>query len=33
MSIDNDAYFELMMNNAWNLDKSRVTRKGWAGEI
>ena len=33
MSIDNDEYFELMMNNAWNLDNSRVTKKGWGGEV
>jgi hypothetical protein len=32
MSIDRDDYFELMMNNAWNLDGKRVTKKGWAGE-
>lgn len=25
MGIDDDAYFELMMNSAWNLDGSRVT--------
>lgn len=25
MSVDDDAYFELMMNNTWNLDGSRVT--------
>jgi hypothetical protein len=31
-SIDDDKYFELMMNSAWNFDKSRVTKKGWAGE-
>jgi Ca2+-binding EF-hand superfamily protein len=31
-SVDNDEYFELMMNNAWNLDKKRVTKKGWGGE-
>jgi hypothetical protein len=31
-SIDNDEYFELMMNSAWNLDGSKVTKKGWAGE-
>lgn len=30
MSIDDDRYFELMMNNAWNMDGSRVTRKGSA---
>lgn len=33
MSIDDDKYFELMMNSAWNLDNSRVTKKGWGGEI
>ena len=33
MSIDDDAYFQLMMNNTWNLDNSRVTKKGWGGEI
>lgn len=32
MSIDDDAYFELMMNSAWNLDNSRVTKKGWGAE-
>lgn len=32
MSIDEDAYFELMMNNAWNLDGKMVTKKGWKGE-
>ena len=32
MSIDNDEYFALMMNNAWNLDGKRVTKKGWGGE-
>lgn len=32
MSIDDDAYFSLMMNNTWNLDGSRVTKKGWSGE-
>lgn len=31
-SIDSDEYFELMMNSAWNLDGSKVTKKGWAGE-
>lgn len=29
-SIDNDEYFALMMNNAWNLDGSKVTKKGWS---
>lgn len=33
MSIDDDAYFELMMNNTWNLDGSRVTKKGWGAEF
>jgi Ca2+-binding EF-hand superfamily protein len=33
MSIDDDAYFELMMNSAWNLKNERVTKKGWGGEI
>lgn len=33
MSIDDDAYFELMMTNAWNLDGSKVTKKGWGGEF
>ena len=32
MSIDEDPYFELMMNNAWNLDGKMVTKKGWKGE-
>lgn len=32
MSIDDDKYFELMMNNAWNLDGKMVTKKGWKGE-
>jgi len=33
MSIDNDEYFKLMMNNTWNMDGSRVTKKGWGGEV
>ena len=33
MSIDDDKYFEQMMNSAWNLDNSRVTKKGWGGEF
>ena len=33
MSIDRDDYFELMMNQAWNLKGDRVTKKGWGGEI
>jgi hypothetical protein len=33
MSIDDDKYFEVMMNGAWNLDGSRApAKKGWAGE-
>lgn len=33
MSIDDDRYFELMMNNAWNMDGSMIKKKGWGGEI
>lgn len=33
MSIDNDEYFALMMNNAWNLDGKKVTKKGWGAEF
>lgn len=33
MSIDRDDYFELMMNNTWNLKGDRVTKKGWGGEV
>jgi len=33
MSIDEDKYFEVMMNSAWNLDNSKVTKKGWGGEF
>jgi len=29
ISIDDDAYFEAMITKAWNLDGSRVTKKGW----
>lgn len=32
MSIDNDEYFALMMNNTWNLDGKKVTKKGWGAE-
>ena len=33
MSIDNDQYFELMMNNAWKINEGdRTYGKGWAGE-
>merc|ERR1712151_1104957 len=31
-SIDRDDYFEQMMNSAWNLDGSRVTKKGWGAD-
>jgi len=31
-SIDRDDYFSLMMNNAWNLDGSRVTKAGWTNK-
>jgi len=32
-SIDNDQYFELMINNAWKLNESDKTyNKGWKGE-
>merc|ERR1719469_183234 len=33
MSVDRDDYFELMMNNAWNLKGDRVTKKAWGGEV
>lgn len=32
MSVDEDKYFEVMMTSAWNLDNSKVNKKGWAGE-
>jgi Ca2+-binding EF-hand superfamily protein len=32
MSIDDDKYFEVMMNATWNLDNSRVTKKGWGAD-
>jgi len=32
-SIDDDQYFEVMMNSAWNLDNAKVTKKGWGGEV
>ena len=31
MSVDTDEYFEVMMNNAWNFNNDRVTKKGWGG--
>jgi calcyphosin len=33
VSIDDDAYFELMMNNAWNMDGKKVTKKGWGAQF
>jgi len=33
ISIDRDDYFELMMNQTWNLKGDRVTKKGWGGEV
>ena len=33
MSVDNDEYFEVMMNSTWNLKGDRVTKKGWGGEV
>jgi hypothetical protein len=33
MSIDEDKYFETMMNSTWNLKGDRVTKKGWGGEV
>ena len=33
MSVDRDDYFELMMNNTWNLKGDRVTKKGWGAEL
>lgn len=33
MGIDRDDYFQLMMNNTWNLDGSKVTKKAWGGEV
>jgi len=33
MSVDTDDYFLVMMNNTWNLDNSKVTKKGWGGEV
>ena len=32
-SIDNDQYFELMINNAWKLNEADKTyQRGWANE-
>lgn len=33
VSIDEDAYFETMMNSAWNFNNDRVTKKGWGGQV
>ena len=33
MSVDRDDYFELMMNQAWNLKGDRVTKKAWGAEV
>jgi Ca2+-binding EF-hand superfamily protein len=33
MSIDNDEYFEVMMNNAWKLNGAVTYAKGWAADI
>jgi hypothetical protein len=33
MSIDEDKYFEVMMNSAWNLDGAKTTKKGWGAEF
>jgi hypothetical protein len=33
MSIDDDKYFEVMMNSAWNLDNSKVNKKAWGAEM
>lgn len=32
MSIDEDVYFETMMNTVWNLKNDRVTTKGWGAQ-
>jgi len=28
MSVDDDEYFKVMMNNAWNFNNDRVTKRG-----
>lgn len=33
MSIDNDQYFALMMNNAYNLSGAAPAKKAWGGAI
>ena len=33
MSVDRDDYFELMMNQTWNLKGDKVTKKAWGGEV
>jgi Ca2+-binding EF-hand superfamily protein len=32
MSIDEDVYFETMMNTVWNLKNDKVTTKGWGAQ-
>lgn len=31
-TVDNDEYFETIIKRAWNLDDSKVTKKGWSAE-
>jgi hypothetical protein len=33
MSVDDDRYFELMMNNAWKLDNAAPAKKAWAADM
>ena len=33
MSVDDDAYFEVMMTSAWNLDGSKTKKQGWGGAL
>jgi len=33
MSIDDDRYFTLMMNKAWNLDGKMVHKRGTASNV
>jgi len=32
-SVDLDAYFELMITNAWNLDSKPAAKKAWGAEM
>ena len=32
-SIDDNAYFEVMMSNAWKLKESGPAKKAWSGEV